>query len=523
MELEDHGALALGDSQRGRQFAGESGFVADALEQNMVAAVRTARAPTGTSMALDPFTDILLVTATAAETTAVIDVFGVNDKPRSIDGRVYFDLGRVNGALVKLTQCEMGAGGLGGSLQAVSKGIAALSPTGVVMVGIAFGASEERQSIGDILVAERLRPYDLQRIGTGLNGAATIILRDDKPHVSPWLLNLCRSSEVTWNGAPLRFGVVLTGAKLVDNVDFRDQLRDFEPEAIGGEMEGAGLYVACHDQKIDWILVKAICDFANGQKSVDKDFRQKAAAQNAAAFIHHILQFANIDWTAMRRRVAVVVPPAAIDSGPLTGDPYASTASQELANAEFAVLSGRSVEWRFQKDNGDAFLTTDIAGIVQPFRHKLRYAIILLDINGLTQVNDKFGLQVGDTVLRRLTEHLMNSISSSGRCGDDTFFALLRGADLESALRVAIDLRDGISRLDWNSIVSGLYISCAFGVAELRDEEPLSDWVARAAIGMKRAKSFTGTVRSSAVLEGVQSAPEFLSPTEPRDLRSYYS
>ena len=64
----------------------------------------------------------------------------------------------------------------------------------------------------------------------------------------------------------MRFGDGLSGEKLVDNLDFRDQLLNLEPEAIGGEMEGAGLYVACQDKKVDWILVKAVCDWADGQK-----------------------------------------------------------------------------------------------------------------------------------------------------------------------------------------------------------------------------------------------------------------
>jgi nucleoside phosphorylase len=88
-----------------------------------------------------------------------------------------------------MTQCEMGPGGLGGAQQAVEKGIAALSTAAVVMVGIAFGVSEEKQSIGDVLVTEQLRPYELQRVSAGEDGKMKILLRDDKPHASPWLLN----------------------------------------------------------------------------------------------------------------------------------------------------------------------------------------------------------------------------------------------------------------------------------------------------------------------------------------------
>jgi nucleoside phosphorylase len=253
-------------------------------------------------MNLDACTHILLVTATSVETKAVLEARGVTAQQtnrQSAGGRIYFDLGMVNGARVRLTQCEMGPGGLGGAQQAVDKGIVALSPAAVVMVGIAFGVSVEKQSIGDVLVSERLCPYDLQRIGSGQHGELKILLRDDKPHASPWLLNLFRSSQLTWeqeDRATLRFGTILTGAKLVDNLDFREWLLTFEPEAIGGEMEGAGLYVACQERKVDWILVKAICDFADGNKAWEKSERQVLAAKNAASFVFHALQFAEIDW-----------------------------------------------------------------------------------------------------------------------------------------------------------------------------------------------------------------------------------
>jgi hypothetical protein len=76
----------------------------------------------------------------------------------------------------------------------------------------------------------------------------------------------------------------------VDNIDFRQQLLDLEPEAIGGEMEGSGLYVACQDPTVDWVLVKSICDWADGNKAQDKEERQQLAAENAASFVLYMLQ-----------------------------------------------------------------------------------------------------------------------------------------------------------------------------------------------------------------------------------------
>jgi hypothetical protein len=139
------------------------------------------------------------------------------------------------------------------------------------------------------LVSQQLWLYDLQRVGKH-----EIRPRGDKPHASPWLLDFLKSADLYWEGTTVRFGLILTGEKLVDNVDYRDQLKKFEPEAIGGEMEGAGLYTACQDAYVDWILVKAICDWADGNKGQEKEARQNLAAHNAASFVLYALQQASI-------------------------------------------------------------------------------------------------------------------------------------------------------------------------------------------------------------------------------------
>lgn len=242
---------------------------------------------------MKPHAEVLLITVTKVETEIVLQAVreqtGREAELHDIDAKIYFELGDVNGARVWLVRSEMGAGGLGASLQTVTKALAALTPSAVIMVGIAFGVNERKQAIGDVLVSEGLRLYDLQRVGAK-GRRIEIILRGDRPHASTWLLDRCRAAELKWKEAKVRFGLVLSGEKLVDNLDFRDQLRALEPEAIGGEMEGAGLYVACHDAKVDWILVKAICDWADGHKNRNKTKRQALAARNAAEFVSHMLK-----------------------------------------------------------------------------------------------------------------------------------------------------------------------------------------------------------------------------------------
>jgi len=239
-----------------------------------------------------PRPDLVLVTVNDYETRAVVDAFqeatGVEAKPITLQGRLYHDLGEINGTTVYHAISEMGSTGSGGMQQTVEKAISALEPAAVVAVGIAFGVNAEKQKIGEIIVSKLLRLYELQRVGK-----KQIVMRGARPDASPRLMSHFRGfSQVRWRGAKVRFGVLLTGEKLVDNVDYRAQLVKFETEAEGGEMEGAGLYVSSYDNKVDWIVIKAICDWADGKKDEDKDERQQLAAKNAAEFVVRSLAYA---------------------------------------------------------------------------------------------------------------------------------------------------------------------------------------------------------------------------------------
>ena len=81
-------------------------------------------------------------------------------------------------------------------------------------------------------------------------------------------------------------GLLLSGEKLVNDPDFLDELLDLEPEAIGGEMEAAGVYSAAQHELTHWIVVKAICDWGMGKG----DAHQEVAARNAADFVFHALR-----------------------------------------------------------------------------------------------------------------------------------------------------------------------------------------------------------------------------------------
>jgi nucleoside phosphorylase len=239
-----------------------------------------------------PKPDLVVVTVNDHETRAVLDAFEAATRKEvtsvSLDDRVYHDLGRLNGTSVFHAISEQGSGGARGMQQTVEKAIRLLDPGSIIAAGIAFGIDEKTQAIGDVLLSKQLRLYELQRVGKN-----KIMLRGSKPDASTRLTShFVGFAQTKWKGPTFRAGVILTGEKLIDNVDYRSQLQAFESEAIGGEMEGAGLNVASSDQKVDWIVLKAICDFADGNKATDKEERQKIAAGNAARFLVEALKYA---------------------------------------------------------------------------------------------------------------------------------------------------------------------------------------------------------------------------------------
>jgi nucleoside phosphorylase len=230
---------------------------------------------------------ILIITVTKVEALAVLEVFsqaaGQKWTRQMIGNKTYYNLGVHGGAPIFMVQSEMGTTTPGGALLTVRKAIQDLQPQAVIMCGIAFGLHPDKQQLGDILVARQLQHYEPQKVDLKQGQ----IPRGDRATSAERLLDRFRSGDIDWRGASTHFGLVLSGEKLVNEPTFRDWLLKTEPEAVGGEMEGAGLYVATREAKVDWILVKAICDWADGTKNKDA---QSQAARNAAQFVLHVLQ-----------------------------------------------------------------------------------------------------------------------------------------------------------------------------------------------------------------------------------------
>lgn len=184
-------------------------------------------------------------------------------------------------------QCgDMGNMRANGSILTVTNAISDWKPKALVMIGVAMGINEEKQNIGDVLISEAIIPYEIQKLGK-----AGTLQRNEIVAPGPVLLD--RFKNVTgWSNiiaddntvSKKLVGHILSGEKLIDNLSERNKILKRFGHAIGAEMEGAGLYSACRNSGLhEWILVKGICDYGDGNKGVDKQARQNIAAQAAVS------------------------------------------------------------------------------------------------------------------------------------------------------------------------------------------------------------------------------------------------
>ncbi|MBK7919066.1 MAG: hypothetical protein IPJ94_22950 [Chloroflexi bacterium] len=182
-----------------------------------------------------------------------------------MSGSETYYLGKFGAWKTAVTKCRMGAGGQGGSTLATESAIRNWQPQAVIMVGIAFGKDAAKQKIGDVLVASQIIPYEKQRVGV------EVIFRDPIPPTNSTLLNRFENA-LDWQfyrpdgkSCAIRYGPLLSGEKLVDDAQFKANLFNRFPQAIGGEMEGAGVAAAAGQNSTAWILVKGICDWGMGR------------------------------------------------------------------------------------------------------------------------------------------------------------------------------------------------------------------------------------------------------------------
>ena len=126
--------------------------------------------------------------------------------------------------------------------------------------------------------------------------------------------------------------------------------------------------------------------------------------------------------------------------------------------------------------------------IVRAKRFKHNLSLLMFDIDNFKRINDTFGHQVGDSVLKELAWLVSKSVRSTNtfaRWGGEEFVILLVETAMEGANAYAEKLRGDIEKYRFNIAGS---LTCSFGVAQFKDSDDMESLVKRADEALYNAK-----------------------------------
>lgn len=109
-------------------------------------------------------------------------------------------------------------------------------------------------------------------------------------------------------------------------------------------------------------------------------------------------------------------------------------------------------------------------------------SVVVVDLDGFTEVNDRVGHAGGDDVLRAVAGRLTataRTVDTVARLGGDEFLVLLESTGGPGAVAALGRLRRALAE-DWSEVTGGLPVGASLGIATYRPGDGVASLVARA-------------------------------------------
>ncbi len=132
---------------------------------------------------------------------------------------------------------------------------------------------------------------------------------------------------------------------------------------------------------------------------------------------------------------------------------------------------------------------------------------IMLDIDHFKQVNDRYGHDVGDTVIKRIASQISGSPGIVGRLGGEEFAIVLEGHHEIRTCALAEALRQSSAKLQFSGDGQPFSVTCSFGVSQWTQGDCPDDLLKRADVALYQAKANGRDCVMSATGDDVKSLP----------------
>lgn len=125
----------------------------------------------------------------------------------------------------------------------------------------------------------------------------------------------------------------------------------------------------------------------------------------------------------------------------------------------------------------------------QSKRYSTIFGVMMIDIDHFKAVNDDYGHQAGDTILKEFANVLKNNSRETdiiGRWGGEEFLIIVENIDKDNIFKLAEKLRTIIETYDFSFVK---HITASFGVTVYRSGDNVTEIVGRADKALYKAKN----------------------------------
>lgn len=134
--------------------------------------------------------------------------------------------------------------------------------------------------------------------------------------------------------------------------------------------------------------------------------------------------------------------------------------NKTIAMIQYAVLEHLTQQLLYDFANTDPltkaynrrYLFRQLPGMMEKRNHKNDLSVIIFDIDHFKRLNDTFGHQAGDYVLKELVTFIQNKLRRTdfiARYGGEEFLAVLSSCDYDNATQIADNLRSEFAQKTW--------------------------------------------------------------------------
>lgn len=124
-------------------------------------------------------------------------------------------------------------------------------------------------------------------------------------------------------------------------------------------------------------------------------------------------------------------------------------------------------------------------------RGAYRFAVCYVDLDHFKQINDTFGHQAGDVVLKRFAQtalQVVSGVDHVARLGGEEFVVVIVKTDEAAALALAERLRVAVAAIDFSDVATGLKVSASLGLTMYSPQEKPEALLSRADEALYRSK-----------------------------------